>query len=356
MKRNITSIILACAMVLSLASCGEKAPVQEEPIGPGETRIFTDDCGRAVELPAEITRVVPAGPLAQIVLYALAPEMMAGLAVEWYPSAEGIIPQEYLDLPCLGQLYNSADLNVEELALAQPQLILDVGQTLSPNAEELDGLQARTNIPAVYTECSLKTMPQTFRTLGELLGKEEQAEALAAYCERVYTRTVSIMDAVGEDKVSALYLMGEEGLRVLARDSYHSELLDLLTENLAEVEHPSGKGSGNEVTLEQIALWDPEFILFGPDSIYAEASELPVWADMAAIRSENYVEVPQGPHNWMGTPPSVQRCLGMLWLTARLYPAYCDYDVKTEVLEYYELFCHCTLSDAQYEQLTKNAF
>jgi uncharacterized protein YbbK (DUF523 family) len=32
-----------------------------------------------VELPAEITRVVPAGPLAQIVLYALAPEMMAGL-------------------------------------------------------------------------------------------------------------------------------------------------------------------------------------------------------------------------------------------------------------------------------------
>ena len=354
MKRRIVSIFLACAMALSLAACGQKASVQAET---SETaRPFTDDIGRTVEIPEEITRVAVSGPLAQIMLYALAPETMVGLAVKWYDSAEGIIPQEYLDLPYLGQIYNSADLNVEELALAEPQLILDVGQELSASTEELDGLQERTNIPAVYVACSLETMPQTFRKLGELLGKEEQAEELAAYCERVYTRTGSVMDAVGENKVSALYIMGEEGLNVLARDSYHSELLDMLTENLAVVGNPSGKGSGNEVTMEQIALWDPEFILFGPDSIYAEAAELPVWADMDAVSRRNYVEVPQGPHNWMGTPPSVQRCLGMLWLTARLYPAYCDYDVKAEVLEYYELFYHCVLTDAQYEQLTKNAF
>ena len=354
MKRRIVSIFLACAMMLSLAACGQKASEQAET---SETaRSFTDDIGRTVEVPEEITRVAVSGPLAQIMLYALAPEMMVGLAVKWYDSAEGIIPQEYLDLPYLGQIYNSADLNVEELALTEPQLILDVGQELSASAEELDGLQERTNIPTVYVACSLETMPQTFRKLGELLGREEKAEDLAAYCERVYTRTVSIMDAVGENKVSALYIMGEEGLNVLARDSYHSELLDMLTENLAVVENPSGKGSGNEVTMEQIALWDPEFILFGPDSIYAEAAELPVWVDMAAVSRGNYVEVPQGPHNWMGTPPSVQRCLGMLWLTARLYPSYCDYDVKAEVLEYYELFYHCALTDAQYEQLTKNAF
>jgi iron complex transport system substrate-binding protein len=341
-------------MMLSLAACGQEAPVQTE--SSDTARPFTDDIGRTVEIPEEITRVAVSGPLAQIMLYALAPETMVGLAVKWYDSAEGIIPQEYLELPYLGQIYNSADLNVEELALTEPQLILDVGQELSASAEELDGLQERTNIPAVYVACSLETMPQTFRKLGELLGREEQAEELAAYCERVYTRMVSIMDAVGENKVSALYIMGEEGLHVLARDSYHSELLNMLTENLAAVENPSGKGSGNEVTMEQIALWDPEFILFGPDSIYAEAAELPVWAELDAIGRGNYVEVPQGPHNWMGTPPSVQRCLGMLWLTARLYPTYCDYDVKAEVLEYYELFYHCTLSDAQYEQLTKNAF
>ena len=34
-------------------------------------------------------------------------------------------------------------------------------------------------------------------------------------------------------------------LNVLAKDSYHSELVDLLTENVAVVDNPSSKGSGN---------------------------------------------------------------------------------------------------------------
>ena len=66
--------------------------------------------------------------------------------------------------------------------------------------------------------------------------------------------------------------------------------------------------------------------------------------------------MPDVPHNWMGSPPSVQRYLGMIWLTAELYPEFCDYDVKAEILEYYSLFYGCTLTDAQYEAITANAF
>jgi hypothetical protein len=46
----------------------------------------------------------------------------------------------------------------------------------------------------------------------------------------------------------------------------------------------------------------------------------------------------------------------MIWLPVVLYPEYCDYDVKAEILEYYRLFYGCELSDAQYEALTANAF
>lgn len=351
--KKLVAMMLICAMVLSLSACGQQT---QEPAPEQTGRVFTDDCGREVEVPDEIRRVAVSGPLAQIMLYALAPELMVGLAVEWYDSAEGIVPEEYLELPCLGQLYNSADLNAEALALAEPQLILDVGQERPANLEALDSLTMQTRIPAVHVSCTLENMPEAFRKLGVLLGREEKAEALASYCQRVYDRTLSIMAEVGENKVSALYVMGQEGLNVQARDSYHSEMLDMLTENLAVVENPSGKGSGNEVTLEQIALWDPEFILFAPGSIYSEAAELPVWKELRAVSSGQYVEVPQDLHNWMGTPPSVQRILGMLWLTARLYPEYCDYDVKAEILEFYELFYHCTLREEQYEALTKHAF
>ena len=346
--KNLISLILVLA--LTLTACGGPAPVSGQ-----ETVMFTDDLGREVEIPAEISRIVPTGPVAQVILYAIAPDLFAGLAYRFNGTAEGIVPREYLDLPYFGQLYNSANLNVEELAVAGPQLIIDVGQPMSGGAEDLDALSSQTNIPAVFISASLEDMPATFRTLGKLLDREEKGEALAQFCERVYPRTVSIMEQVGDNKVHALYVLGEQGLNVLPRGSYHSELIDMLTNNVAVVDAPSSKGSGNEVTMEQIALWDPEVILFAPDAIYDTAADMDTWKEMTAIRTGRYLKVPEAPHNWMGTPAAVQRYLGMIWLTAQLYPEYCDYDPKAEVMEYYGLFYDCTLTEEQFHELVKDA-
>lgn len=365
MKVRGLALLLAAVLLLSLAACAapgsggaNAAGNAADAVAPDApaARLFTDDLGRDVEIPGEISAIVPSGPLAQMVLYAIAPECIVGLASKYYDSARGIIPQEHLDLPYFGQLYDSANLNVEQLAAAGPQLIVDIGQVMDGGREDLDDLQAATQIPSVFLAASLETMPETFRRLGELLNRQEKAEELASFCERVYSRTLGIMEQVGEDKVDALYILGQEGLNVIARDSYHSQLLDLLTDNVAVVENPSSKGSGNEVTLEQIALWDPEFIVFAPDSIYDTAAGLDVWQDLQAIRSGNYVRAPQAPHNWLGTPPAVQRYLGLIWFTAVLYPEYCDYDVKAEVLEYYRLFYSCQLSEERYEEIVSGAF
>lgn len=373
MKIRLISLLLALAMVLSMTACStaagdsETAPpataaqteaVQTEEVQSAvpETYIFVDDCGREVEVPSEISRIVPSGPLAQIVLFAIAPEMFVGLATKWYDSAEGIIADEYFDLPYFGQLYGSADLNIEELALADPQIIIDIGEPKDSIVEDLDTLQEQTTIPSVFVSATLETMPETFRTLGKLLGKEEKGEELAQFCERVYNRTISIMEEVGDNKVNALYVIGEEGLNVLANGSYHAELIDMLTNNIAVVDNPLSKGTGNEVTMEQIALWNPDFVIFAPDSIYDTVAEMDTWSEISAIANDRYIEVPDGPHNWMDSPPSVQRYLGMIWLTAELYPEYCDYDVKAEIFEYYELFYGCELTDEQYENLTANAF
>ena len=353
--KKLISFLLAVVMVLGLAACGGPVPDNNDNGLNTDTVTFTDDLGREVEVPAEISRIVPTGPLAQIILYAIAPDMFVGLAAQWSATAEGIVPAEYLNLPYFGQLYNSANLNVEELAMVDPQLIIDIGQPMSTGTGDLDTLSAQTNIPAVYIETTLETAPETFRTLGRLLGREEKAEELARFCEKVWSRTQSIMEQVGDNKVDALYVLGEQGLNVLSRDSYHSELIDMLTNNVAVMEAPSSKGSGNEVTMEQIALWDPECILFAPDAPYDTAAGLDTWKDMTAVSTGSYLKVPEGPYNWIGTPPAVQRYLGLIWLTAQLYPEYCDYDARAEVLEYYELFYGCTLTEEQFRNLTKDA-
>ena len=357
MKKNVLSLLLSLALLLGFAACGETAAAV--PAGASDSvamRIFTDDCERAVEIPAEISSIVASGPLTQIVLLAIAPEMLAGLADEPGDVTRSYIPEELYSLPYFGQLYDSANLNVEALAAAGPQLVIDVGEAKKSTVEDMDNLQALTQIPSVHIEATPETMPQAFRRLGSLLGKEEKAEELALFCEEVYSRTVDIMAKVGDNKVRALYVLGENGLNVMAKGSYHAGIFDLLTDNLAVVENPTVKGLGNAVTMEQIALWNPDFVLFAPDSIFATAAEEPAWKEINAIRNRNYLEVPATPYNWMGTPPSVQRYLGLIWLTAELYPAYCDYDVEAEIMEYYELFYGCELTAEQYAVLTANAF
>ena len=41
----------------------------------------------------------------------------------------------------------------------------------------------------------------------------------------------------------------------------------------------------------------------------------------------------------------------MMWMGALLYPQAADYDLYEETARYFELFYHCELSRAQYDEL-----
>lgn len=167
MKTRFLCLLLSLLTLVPLASCAgeagtppEESARLEEPAGE---RYFTDSAGRVVAVSGTITRIVPSSSLAQAVLFAIAPDMLVGLASRWSASAGGLIDRQYLDLPYFGSLYASADLNVEELALTGPQLIVDIGEAKDSVAEDLDTLQAQTGIPAVYISASLAHMPETYR-------------------------------------------------------------------------------------------------------------------------------------------------------------------------------------------------
>lgn len=364
MKKPL-SLLLALTLVLSLCACGggaadtpaptQSAPAQTESAAPAaETRTFTDSVGRTVTLPARIDKVAVTGPLAQIVLFALCPDKLVGIANAWDVSAEEYLDTEYYNLPLLGQLYGGqGELNLESLLSSGAQVVIDVGEPKDTIAEDLDALQEQTGLPFVHITATTQTTGEAYRLLGELVGMEAEAETLAAYCEEVYARAVDIAGRV--DKVDLLYITGPDGQNVIAQNSYHSEIIDLLSNNLAVVESPSSKGTGNEVGLEQILLWDPDYIIFAPDSAYDAAGEDPAWGQLTAIAAGRYYETPMGPYNWMGFPPSVQRYLGMLWMAKLLYPEEAGYDLYEEVARYYDLFYHRALTRAQYDALVANS-
>ena len=324
----------------------------EEPLP--ETFTFTDSVGRTVELPYQIDKVAISGPLAQIVVFALCPDRLVGIASKWDKTAEKFLATEYYNLPELGQLYGGkGELNLETLLASGAQVVIDVGEPKKTIVEDLDGLTEQTGIPFVHITATISTMGEAYRKLGELLHMPDEAEALAAYCDATYAKILALSEQV--EKVNLLYITGDQGLNVIAKDSYHSEVIDLLSNNLAVVESPSSKGTGNEVDMEQILLWSPDVILFAPGSIYATVGGDETWKSIPAIANGAYYEVPFGPYNWMGFPPSVQRVLGMLWMAKLLYPDAADYDLYTEVAAYFKLFYHCDLSETDFNELVANS-
>ena len=345
------AMLLAVVMVLSLAACG----AQSSPQTDDTTRVFTDSVGREVEVPAQIDKVALSGPMAQIVLFALCPDKLVGVSNAWSTEAEQYLDEKYFTMPEIGQLYGGkGELNPETLLDSGAQIVIDVGEPKGSIAEDLDALQEQTGIPFVHITATTETTGDAYRMLGDLLNMKDEAETLAAYCEKVYDRTVSIAGSV--EKANVLYVTGDMGQNVIAAGSYHAEILDLLTNNLAVVDEPSSKGTGNEVSMEQILTWDPDVVIFAPESIYDTVADDAAWQSVTAIKNGAYYEVPFVPYNWMGFPPSVQRYLGMMWLSKVLYPdATAEYDLFSDVQEYYKLFYHCDLTQAQYDALVANS-
>ena len=366
MKKSLV-LFLTLMMCVSLFACAAKpaeaaatpAPVATEAPAPTEepapaTVQFTDSVGRVVELPADITKIAISGPLAQIVLFALCPDKLVGVASKWDATAEQYLATEYYNLPELGQLYGGkGELNLETLLASGAQVVIDVGEPKDSIVSDLDALQEQTGIPFVHITATASTMAEAYTKLGELLNMPEEAKTLSDYCAKVYARTLEIANSA--QKVNLIYCLGDTGLNVIANGSYHAEILDLLANNVAVVEDPSSKGSGNEVDMEQILLWNPDVILFAPGSIYSTVGSDPAWQQVNAIKNGTYYEVPMGPYNWMGFPPSVQRYLGMMWIGQLLYPDTAQYDLYTEVATYFKLFYHSELTQAQYDALVANS-
>ena len=73
--KKVIALILAFVMISGLVACGnadrpanENPPKTSETVQPSDTEelgtvIYTDSLGREVEVPANITRIVPSAPL-----------------------------------------------------------------------------------------------------------------------------------------------------------------------------------------------------------------------------------------------------------------------------------------------------
>lgn len=350
MKRYVTIWILLAML------CGLFSGCTFSTQSPVETRMITDDCGRQVEIPVTIERIAPSGSYAQIMLYTICPEKLCAVSSTPSRTQQAYMPQLSEKLPALGHFYGTANtFSYEALLAAKPDIIIDVGDYKDSIVEDLNTLQEETGIPVVFVHAPLQSLPQAYALLGDILNEQARTDALSAYIQQVLEFAAEgCAQRTEAERRTGVYVQGEYGLQVHGAGSTHAEVLEIVgVENVAVLGTITG-GGGDAVSMDQMLLWDPEFVFISPDGNYDEIFDDPLWQGVTALQNETVYEVPRGPYNWLDQPPSVQRVLGILWVGKLVYPQWYNFDIIEKTQEFYQLFWDYPLTETEAEELLAN--
>ena len=328
------------------------------PVGNLPARLL---CGRPArlftekgELPAVIGKAFSTDPTAAIFLYTLAPERMLGWNYELNDLEKSVILDEYETLPNFGM---GDAINYEAVLAAGPDIAFMVGTINDAIVSDADAMQESLGIPVVVVDSELSHTPEAYRFMGELFGVEETAEQLAAYAEATLD-DIANMDIPEEEKVRMYYGNGEDSLETAPAGSSHGAIIELVNAvNVADLE--LGDGGRVQISAEQLLAWDPDVIVVNgePKSDIPGASAAdaimndPTYANLTAVQEGRVYGTPNAPFSWVDRPPGPNRIVGLRWLSALIYPDYIQVDVDDAVREFFSLFYHVELSDAQLEAI-----
>lgn len=369
MNKKLCALMLTLVLVAGLlAACGgasSSAAVSGDGSAAGGTsqsapapangmRSITDMAGREMEIPAEVNRVFSTHPLSAIYLYTLAPDKLLGWNYELNELEGRFMPPEYRELPNFGM--NDA-MNYEAVIAAGPDFALAVTKLNEAGMADADALSQKLGIPVVMVSDNLQDTAEVYRFVGQLIGEEARAEALAAYVDETFA-DMQAADIPQEERVTVYYGNGPDSLETAPPGSIHSQIIDVVNGvNVAEVE--LGDSSRVQITLEQVLDWNPDVIIVNGEPREALSGngaaqtilESPDWATIQAVQDGRVYGAPKSPFSWIDRPAGPNRIIGVRWLANLLYPEYFDYDIDAEVREFYSLFYHVELTDAQLQEL-----
>jgi len=309
----------------------------------------TDAAGRVLPAPAKVERVFPAGPPAAILLYTLAPDLLLGWPRANRPEECAYMLPDVCTRPEVGRLTGRGNTaNLESVIALKPDLILDVGSTSATFVSLAERVQQQTGIPYALLDGRFDAVAATYRKLGELTGRQNDAENLARYSEGALKTIISRVSAIEPSaRPRVYYARGPRGLVTGLGGSINVETIEMLAQNVAG----GNKGGLANVSIEQVLLWNPDVIVT-IDQDFAESVRTdPSWASVAAVKNGRVHLSPKMPLGWVDFPPSVNRLIGLWWLAKILYPDKFPEDMRTLTRDFYATFYHRTPSDAQIDHV-----
>ena len=186
--------------------------------------------------------------------------------------------------------------------------------------------------------------PASYRLLGELIGRREDAEALARYAEQTVATIKGRIAGIPQERRARIYFArGPRGLETGLGGSITVETIEFLAQNVAG----ETRGGLGNVSIEQVLVWNPEVIVTIDRDFAAKVYDDPAWSTIAAVKARRVHLAPRLPFGWVDFPPSVNRLIGLWWLAKILYPDLFPEDLNALTREFYDKFYHVRVTDQQ---------
>ncbi len=291
----------------------------------------------ALPAPKVIKRVFAAGPPAAVFLYVLVPEKLLGWPMNLTAENLAYIHPDQQPLPFVGRLAGrGSTVSLETLLVLAPDVIVDVGNAGETHRSSAQRVTQQTGIATLQIEGLLAQTPQQLREAGSLLGASERAEQLALYSEKLLARAACFAQKQAADPTKLYFARSVDGLETGLAGSIHSEVMELLgCENVAQQAGHKGVG---QVSLEQLLMWQPDYLLTQDPEFVALANTAAQWQTLNAVQAGQVHCAPKSPFGWLDGPPGVNRLLGVLWLMALLEERLAGQQLQDEVAEFFSLF------------------
>ena len=320
--------------------------------GPARAADFIDAAGRSVVLPDPIRRIMPAERNAEVLVFVLAPDKLAGLSR--LPGRGALLPRA-ARLPVLGWRVRSNPASMAQTAQQlRPDLIIDAGAVTPERAAFAEQVQQLTGIPYILVDDSFARMPTVLRSLGAILGNGDRAIDLALFAEHAIAGLRGrLLIRPADTRPRVYYGRGPDGLTTALPGSPGGEAID--ETGAINVASPLGRGTEMAISRAQLLAWNPEIIIAEQRGFYDALQRSPAWRRLAAVRNKRVYLEPSNPFGWIEDPSGINRLIGLYWLSSLFYPDATQEDLRATTCEFYEKFYEMNLTNAQLEAMVRPA-
>lgn len=258
MKRFMGLILSAVLIAGMLSGCsgtsaGNNGVSTPDVSNTGEdsvsTRIYTDKAGRQVEIPAKPKRIVTISSTPEAVALGIKP---VGAADNWSSSLDA---SQKEGIESIGAVNG---LNLEKILELEPELIITPERVTDEETWESLSKIAPTVVGPFFGDAI-----ENLRTIGDLLGRSEEAEAWISQYESKAAATKEKLSDVIEEGKTALVIQLESSAKsgaYIYPASTWPLVYDVLSLQLPDVAELKEQTSGAELSLEKLAEYNPDYI------------------------------------------------------------------------------------------------